>query len=135
MTRIVPYQSDAVSLMHPESWSVDADGGEVNLSRSADGGAITISTYRHSDPEFRANALEQGRRFIAHCKQDPGIVSGLASDARAAFEDGEGRFWAVRVVARGNRFALATFNANQRDPEEEAQMRQILDSIELPPST
>jgi hypothetical protein len=119
----------------PPAWTADQSGEELTLFRSEQGGAITISTYRHFDPQVQADALEKCRRFLTSRGVAPIHAQGSASDATAEFEDTDGVRWMVRTLAREQRFVLATYNssgpggANSAIDVEDAEMRRILTGI------
>jgi hypothetical protein len=122
------FRSCRVTFSSP--WVAEDDGEELSLHRSKDG-SITISTYRHSDPQARADALEKCRRFVAELGSDIGCAKGSVSEANAELKDSKGERWIVRTVARENRFVLVTYNSTHPSAIEEREMRRILASIEL----
>ncbi len=126
-------ETKGLRVSFPATWTADQGEEELTLFRSEHGGAVTISTYRHSDPQFQTDALEKCRRFLASCGAAPIHAQGSASDATAEFEDSDGVRWVVRTLARGHRFALATYNApgaaDSASPDEDAEMRRILAGI------
>jgi len=115
----------------PLSWSVNDSGSELTLRRPDHGGAITISTYRHHDPSFAVDALDQCLRFLASRAHGDVPVRGSASRATAEFTDTDGIRWNVTVVASGNRFALATYNSDAPDAQEEREAHDILNGLTL----
>ena len=123
------FRSCRVTFSSP--WVAEDDGEALSLHRSEDGGAITISTYRHSDPQARADALGKCRGFVAQLGSDIGCAQGSVSQANAELKDRNGDRWIVRTAARGNRFVLATYNSGHPNVIEESEARGILASIEL----
>jgi len=115
----------------PAAWSVEDSGSEVTLHRTSSGGAITISTYRHGDTARTVNALDQCMRFLASREHGDVPVQGTPTAAIAEFTDESGVRWIVTTKARGNRFALGTYNSDARDTSEESEARQILNGLRL----
>ena len=124
-------ETRGIRVTFPASWLAEDDGEDVSLHRSPQGGAITISTYRHSDPQGNADAVEKCRRFVANLGSDVACVRGAVSEATAELTDSSGERWIIRTVARRNRFALVTYNSRLLNPAEESEARRILGSIEL----
>ena len=129
LLRLVRLQGMEFSV--PAVWSVEDSGSEVTLHRTSTGGAISISTYRHSDAARSVNAVDQCMRFLASRDQGDVPVQGTPTAAIAEFTDESGVRWIVTTKARGNRFALGTYNSDTRDTSEESEARQILSGLKL----
>jgi hypothetical protein len=113
----------------PETWVVEESSGEITLRPSIPGGAITVSTYRHEDPDYRADAVEQCARFVAS-RTDRNIeVHGSRFVAGADFRDADGVWWLVRIITVRNQFALATYNTGIQSDGETREARAILSGI------
>jgi hypothetical protein len=115
----------------PTSWQVEDSGTEVTVRQSDRSGAITISTYRHQDAGYRADALSECKRFLASRSRQDVQVQGSNSAAMAEFTDGEGIRWIVKTLAGANRFALATYNTALPNGSEETEAWAILSNISL----
>ena len=122
-------ETQGLRLSIPDTWVVEESSTEITLRPSVRGGAITISTYRHQETNFRPDAVDQCARFIAIRTNQDVEVRGTSVSASADFCDDQRVWWLVRIITRLNRFALATYNTEiQRDGEME-EARAILGGI------
>lgn len=129
MTSTKALEIEGLKLYVPESWIVEESSAEITLRPLGPGGAVTISTYRHQDPGFRPDAVEQCARFVASRTNQDVEVRGTNTSASAEFSDEEGVWWLVRVITRMGRFALATYNTETHRDSEIGEARAILRSV------
>jgi hypothetical protein len=114
-----------------EGWSLKDEEGTVSLWRSDKGGAITISSVRHRDPKHVANAFEHCKRFAEKNGIGPSSVTGNSQIAEATFNTPEGSLCRAKILAKGSRLVVATYNSDIEDPAEESDAIAILNTVAI----
>lgn len=114
-----------------DGWSLQDEDDTVSLWRSDKGGAITISSMRHSDPSHEANAFDHCKRFAEQNGIGPSSMTGSKQLAEGTFNTPEGSLCRVRVIAQGRRLVIATYTSGIDDADEESEATAILQTVAL----
>lgn len=113
-----------------DGWQLREDVDALSLWKSAAGGAITLSVVTGEGP---ADARAHCTRLAEAHGLDLPRIAGDAARCEAVFDQPDGGWCRLLVLAQGLRLVLAAYTTRSENPAEEDEVAAIFASLTLVP--